>query len=147
VAAIMCGGMLAPVLFTFGLRSTTGATASLLLNLETVFTVALAWFIFREHRNPRVVIGMALIPVASVVLRWNNAGRPRLRWDAPDQCVLLHGALHRRCHCFCAARRATRRRVLDRLAAHGTRRGTASHRAACPRAHARAAGAQPSAPA
>src|SRR5438093_78329 len=83
VAAIMCGGMLAPVLFTFGLRSTTGATASLLLNLETVVTVALAWFIFREHRNARVVIGMALILVASVVLGWNNAGSARLSWGAP----------------------------------------------------------------
>src|SRR5262249_22573281 len=34
-AAILCGGIIAPVLFTFGLRSTSGASASLLLNLET----------------------------------------------------------------------------------------------------------------
>src|SRR5881397_1109730 len=41
---ILCGGVLAPALFTFGLRLTSGAAASLLGNLENVMTVALAWF-------------------------------------------------------------------------------------------------------
>ena len=63
---------MAPALFTFGLRTTPGATASLLLNLETVLTVAIAWFVFREHRNARVVTGMALIVAAGVLL----AGAP-----------------------------------------------------------------------
>ena len=31
--------------------TTPGATASLLLDLETVLTVAIAWFVFAEHRN------------------------------------------------------------------------------------------------
>ena len=66
--SIVAGGIVAPVLFTFGLRSTPGATASLLLNLETVLTVAIAWFVFREHRNWRVVTGMALIVAAGVLL-------------------------------------------------------------------------------
>jgi len=70
--SIGAGGIVAPVLFTFGLRTTPGATASLLLNLETVLTVAIAWFVFREHRNARVVIGMALIVAAGALL----AGAP-----------------------------------------------------------------------
>jgi drug/metabolite transporter (DMT)-like permease len=70
--SIVAGGIVAPVLFTFGLRTTPGATASLLLNLETVLTVAIAWFVFREHRNARVVTGMALIVAAGVLL----AGTP-----------------------------------------------------------------------
>src|SRR5437773_6060494 len=41
-AGIVCGGIVAPVLFTFGLRQSSGATASLLGNLENVMTVALA---------------------------------------------------------------------------------------------------------
>ena len=68
VAAIASGGIVAPLLFTFGLRETTGATASLLLNLETVLTVLLAWFVFREHYGPRVVVGMALIVAACALL-------------------------------------------------------------------------------
>jgi len=82
-AAILCGGILAPVAFAFGIRASTGATASLLLNLESVFTVALAWFLFGEHRNPRVVAGMALIVIACGLLggadspssaTWQGAG-------------------------------------------------------------------------
>jgi drug/metabolite transporter (DMT)-like permease len=67
-ATVVAGGVVAPVLFTFGLRSTGGATASLLLNLETVLTVAIAWFVFREHRSARIVTGMAFIVAACVVL-------------------------------------------------------------------------------
>jgi drug/metabolite transporter (DMT)-like permease len=73
-AGIACGGIVAPVLFTFGLRQTSGAAASLLGNLENVMTVALAWFVFREHRSARVVIGMTAIVVACVVLTWTSAG-------------------------------------------------------------------------
>ncbi len=82
-AAIVCGGILAPVAFAFGLRAATGATASLLLNLESVFTVAFAWFLFGEHRNGRVVAGMALIVIACALLgvddspataTWQGAG-------------------------------------------------------------------------
>jgi drug/metabolite transporter (DMT)-like permease len=69
-AAIVSGGIVAPLLFTFGLRSTSGATASLLGNLENVMTVALAWFVFREHRSARVVIGMSAIVAACLVLTW-----------------------------------------------------------------------------
>lgn len=68
VAAIASGGIVAPLLFTFGLRETPGATASLLLNLETVLTVLLAWFVFREHYGPRVVVGMALIVAACALV-------------------------------------------------------------------------------
>ena len=74
-AAIVCGGIIAPVLFTFGLRSTSGSAASLLLNLETVLTVALAWLAFHEHRNRRVTAGMAAIVLACVILSWPQGGQ------------------------------------------------------------------------
>lgn len=79
-AAILCGGVLAPVAFAFGLRVSTGAAASLLLNLETVFTVALAWFLFGEHRNARVVAGMALIVVGCALLGWRNDSPSATAW-------------------------------------------------------------------
>lgn len=71
-ATILAGGVAAPLLFTFGLRDTAGATASLLLNLETVLTVALAWFAFREHYSARVVVGMILIVAACALLAWGE---------------------------------------------------------------------------
>jgi drug/metabolite transporter (DMT)-like permease len=82
-AAIAAGGIVAPVLFTFGLARTSGAAASLLLNLETVLTVAIAWFVFHEHRNSRTVAGMALIVAASAVLGGEGSGDAGSGWGAP----------------------------------------------------------------
>ena len=81
-AAIASGGVVAPLLFTFGLRDTSGATASLLLNLETVLTVMLAWFAFREHYGLRVVIGMALIVAACALLAWGERDISGIGWGA-----------------------------------------------------------------
>ena len=67
-AAIVAGGIVAPVLFVFGLRGIGGAAASLLLNLETALTVAIAWFVFREPHGARVVVGMAFVVAACAVL-------------------------------------------------------------------------------
>ena len=83
VATVVSGGVLAPVAFTFGLRGTSGAAASLLLNLETVFTAAIAWFFFREHRSPRVVAGMGFIVIACGVLGVSDGGMGHLDRGMP----------------------------------------------------------------
>ena len=46
LGAIAAGGVLGPWLQMFGLARTDSATASLILNLEGVFTALLAWFVF-----------------------------------------------------------------------------------------------------
>src|SRR6266850_4384176 len=56
-AAIMAGGIIGPALLMYGLARTDGATASLLLNLEVVFTAAMAWIVFRENVDKRVFMG------------------------------------------------------------------------------------------
>ncbi|MCG6876428.1 MAG: EamA family transporter [Betaproteobacteria bacterium] len=68
--AIVAGGIVGPLLLMFGLRTTSGSAASLLLNLEAVFTAALAWFVFRENFDRRIVLGMALIVAGGVALAW-----------------------------------------------------------------------------
>jgi drug/metabolite transporter (DMT)-like permease len=67
-AAIALGGVLGPILLLFGLARTSAADASLLLNLETVLTAALAWMIFGESAGRRVVLAMALIVAGGAVL-------------------------------------------------------------------------------
>ena len=69
--ATACGGMLAPVLLMVGLRRASAADASLLLNLEAVFTALLAWLAFREHAGPRLVLGMIAIVAGAAVLSWS----------------------------------------------------------------------------
>ena len=58
VGAIGFGGVLAPLLLLGGLARTPASAASLLLNLEGVFTALLAWFAFRENVDWRVALGM-----------------------------------------------------------------------------------------
>lgn len=74
LAAIGLGGVLGPVLLLIGLTRTDAATASLLLNLEAVLTAAIAWFVFRENADRRVVLGMLAIVAGGVVLAWPGTG-------------------------------------------------------------------------
>jgi drug/metabolite transporter (DMT)-like permease len=69
-AAILCGGIAAPVALMYGLLTTSASTASLLLNLEGVFTALLAWVLFRENYERRVALGMVLIVFGGLVLTW-----------------------------------------------------------------------------
>lgn len=72
--AVLCGGILAPALLMIGLSKLTASSASLLLNLEAVFTAVLAWFAFREHFSIRTVLGMSLIVAGGMILSWPKAG-------------------------------------------------------------------------
>ena len=76
VAAIACGGVIGPILLMAGLSKTPASNASLLLNLEGVFTVLLAWFVFKENFDRRIALGMALISMGAFTLSW--LGRPEL---------------------------------------------------------------------
>ena len=69
-AAILAGGIVAPVLLMFGLQDGSASATSLLLNLEGVFTALLAWFVFNENFDRRIAIGMALIVIGGAVLGW-----------------------------------------------------------------------------
>ncbi|MFA6954331.1 MAG: EamA family transporter [Thermoanaerobaculia bacterium] len=71
-AAIVLGGVIAPVLLLQGLSKSSGSTASLLLNSEGVLTALLAWFMFRENFDRRIAAGMAAIAAGAVVLSWGG---------------------------------------------------------------------------
>lgn len=66
--AVAFGGVIGPYLLLYGLRLTDSASASLILNLEGVFTALLAWFVFKENFDRRIAAGMALIVAGSAVL-------------------------------------------------------------------------------
>lgn len=70
LAAIGCGGVLGPTLLMLGLARMSAASASLLLNLEGVLTALIAWLVFKEHTDRRMVIGMALVSLGALLLSW-----------------------------------------------------------------------------
>src|SRR5918992_1122086 len=73
--AIAAGGIAGPALLMYGLARTDAASASLLLNLEAVFTACLAWMVFRENVDRRVFLGMAAIVAGGIVLSSSEAPR------------------------------------------------------------------------
>ncbi len=69
---VISGGVVGPMLLMVGLAATPAATASLLLNLEGLATMAIAWLIFRESVDRRLLAGAASILAGAVVLSWQG---------------------------------------------------------------------------
>jgi drug/metabolite transporter (DMT)-like permease len=67
------GAVLAPSAFAWGLQRSGATTGSLLLNLEAVFTVLLAWLVYREPIGRRVALALALMALVGVVLALDAA--------------------------------------------------------------------------
>jgi len=67
---VLFGGIAGPVLLMIGLAETAASTASLLLNLEGLATMAIAWIVFRENVDLRIFAGAMAILAGAVVLSW-----------------------------------------------------------------------------
>jgi len=81
-AAILAGGVVSPILLMQGLAVTAASSASLLLNLEGVLTALLAWFVFKENFDRRIILGMAAILLGGVLLSWQSRPELGLPWGA-----------------------------------------------------------------
>ena len=68
LGAVVMGGGVAPVLLMYGLAGTPASSASLLLNAEMVFTAILAWTVFQERLERRVVLGLLAVLAGALVL-------------------------------------------------------------------------------
>ncbi|HRD48518.1 MAG TPA: EamA family transporter [Candidatus Contendobacter sp.] len=98
--AVLTGGVLGPILLMTGLRLTPATSASLLLNLESVFTALIAWFAFRENFDRRIAMGMLAIVAASLLLSWQGA----LEFGSPWGSICIIGA----CGCWAMDNNLTR---------------------------------------
>jgi drug/metabolite transporter (DMT)-like permease len=86
VAVVAAGGMAGPLLLMLGLARTDAASASLLLNLEGLATMGLAWIVFRENVDRRLLLGAFAILAGAMLLSWS--GGVGLSWGA----LLIAGA-------------------------------------------------------
>lgn len=73
-AVILFGGLLGPLLLLLGLSRTSAASGSLLLNLEGLATMVIAWLVFRENVDRRLLLGAAAILAGAMVLSWTGQG-------------------------------------------------------------------------
>jgi drug/metabolite transporter (DMT)-like permease len=80
--AVLTGGVVAPILLMSGLMLTPASSASLLLNLEGVLTALIAWFVFKENFDRRIVLGMIAILSGGVLLSWQSRPELGLPWGS-----------------------------------------------------------------
>ena len=69
---VLFGGILGPVLLMLGLSHTNAASGSLLLNLEGLATMAIAWLFYKENVDRRLLLGALAILLGAVVLSWQG---------------------------------------------------------------------------
>jgi drug/metabolite transporter (DMT)-like permease len=61
LAIVLLGGVVGPLALVHGLRSVSGVSGALLLNVEGPFTVLIALTVFGEHLGGRAALGAGLI--------------------------------------------------------------------------------------
>jgi drug/metabolite transporter (DMT)-like permease len=96
---ILTGGVLGPLLLMFGLFHTQAAGASLLLNLEGLATMGIAWIVFRENVDQRLLLGAFAILAGAVLVSWQGAAS--FQWGS----LLIAGA----CVCWGTDNNLTRK--------------------------------------
>lgn len=69
---VLSGGVAGPVLLMLGLSTTSASSAALLLNLEGLATMAIAWLVFRENVDRRLLLGAAAILTGALILSWQG---------------------------------------------------------------------------
>jgi len=72
VAVIAFGGVIGPILLMFGLARSEASAVSLLLNLESLATMVIAWIVFRENVDRRLLLGAFAILAGACVLTWTG---------------------------------------------------------------------------
>ncbi len=80
--AVIAGGMVGPLLLMLGLSRMPASGVSLLLNAESVFTALLAWLVFKENVDRRIVFGMLAIVAGALVLSWPGQAAIADTWPA-----------------------------------------------------------------
>lgn len=71
-AIVLSGGVIGPSLLMLGLATTPASSASLLLNLESLATMVIAWIVFRENVDTRLLLGAGAILAGALLLSWQG---------------------------------------------------------------------------
>ena len=69
---VLAGGVTGPLLLMLGLARTPASSAALLLNLEGLATMAIAWIAFKENVDKRLLAGAFAILAGAVLLSWRG---------------------------------------------------------------------------
>jgi drug/metabolite transporter (DMT)-like permease len=70
--AVLSGGVIGPLLLMLGLARTPASSATLLLNVEGLITMGIAWVVFKENVDRRLLFGALAILGGAVLLSWQG---------------------------------------------------------------------------
>jgi drug/metabolite transporter (DMT)-like permease len=82
IGSTMFGGIAAPMLLMFGISLIPASSASLLLNSEAVLTSLLAWFVFKENFDWRIMLGMGFIIASNALLSFQEFQFEGIPWGS-----------------------------------------------------------------
>jgi len=71
VFVILSGAVIAPFLFLYGLNETTAVNASLLSNIEALFTVFIAFLFLKERGTRKDYVGILLLIIGAIFVTTN----------------------------------------------------------------------------
>lgn len=80
LAMAVAGAVIGPVALAWGLQRTSGASASLMLTLEALFTAVLAWRLYGESLDRRVASAMLLLLLGGLVLVLDQGRMGQASW-------------------------------------------------------------------
>lgn len=69
---VLSGGIIGPVLLMAGLTQTPASSAALLLNVEGLATMGVAWLVFKENVDRRLLLGALAILLGAILLSWHG---------------------------------------------------------------------------
>lgn len=72
ISSTIFGGILAPIFLLYGISLIPASNASLLLNSEAVLTSLLAWLVFKEKFDFKVMVGILFIVLANIILSFQE---------------------------------------------------------------------------
>src|SRR4051794_34975356 len=69
---VLAGGVAGPILLMIGLARTPASSAALLLNVEGLATMVIAWVVFKENVDRRLLLGASAILAGAMLLSWQG---------------------------------------------------------------------------
>jgi drug/metabolite transporter (DMT)-like permease len=69
---VLAGGVIGPILLMIGLVRTPASSAALLLNVEGLATMGIAWLVFKENVDRRLLLGALAILAGAALLSWQG---------------------------------------------------------------------------
>src|SRR5262249_25797443 len=69
---VLSGGVIGPLLLMVGLSRMAASSAALLLNVEGLATMGIAWVVFKENVDRRLLLGALAILTGAILLSWQG---------------------------------------------------------------------------